>query len=639
MKYPAFNPKQCAALLGFIPLGMATVTHADPNAAAVHAQASTVLHLLEGGRSGEAIPAAQRLVEMAPADPLAYQVRGTVEFYVGSLRPAQDDWVQAATLSPRLPATRYALALCDFFGGRADAAGAELARMSQVLPLSPAHLADANTARAYALFLGGNLPGASALAPVDDPAALVPDPLRVQMAAQIAARRQPAQGIAFLTAFLQTPSGCPRVTEEAGLRARFESGTACIEPSVVEPPLRQMYAASLADNRKGMQKAQKDAPHVSGDVTLTADMDNAGRVSLVSFSVDGSLVGMVNTAPYRFVWHTAQTANGWHVIRTEALDAAGGVVSSHDQTLRVDNTAGGADVTTDSDAVLQARLWNLLRLRPTRKSAEWTLAALLDNRGDGEAADAHRAVAAALDPDYRNARAVVRGLFRNAGARAEGPRVRLASTHPDGLWIGPAASVKQVALTFDDGPNPLKTPALLDALDKAHCPATFFVVGSRAEAAPDLVRRMVARGDEVENHSYTHPNMAQVAPIVAEAEILRASVVIRSLSGRLPRFFRPPGGNSSPSLLATARAYGQTGAFWTEDVLHYEDLGSPDALQNYVLDHLHPGSIVLLHNGADATVAAIPTLVNALRARGYQIVTLSQLANGTPGAAPVHLKE
>jgi peptidoglycan/xylan/chitin deacetylase (PgdA/CDA1 family) len=192
-----------------------------------------------------------------------------------------------------------------------------------------------------------------------------------------------------------------------------------------------------------------------------------------------------------------------------------------------------------------------------------------------------------------------------------------------GWWQVPAAG-RLVALTFDDGPND-KTGALLDALDRAHTPATFFVVGSRAELYPRVLARMRRRGDCVENHSYTHPNMAQSLPDVDEGEILRTSVVIRALTGRYPRFFRPPGGNENRALAALARAYGMALAFWSVDGLGAEDAGSPKAVASWVINKAHPGSIVLLHNGADATIKAIPEMVAGLRARGLHPVTLEQL--------------
>ena len=146
---------------------------------------------------------------------------------------------------------------------------------------------------------------------------------------------------------------------------------------------------------------------------------------------------------------------------------------------------------------------------------------------------------------------------------------------------------------------------------------------------------MAARGDEVENHSYTHPNMNLLIPSVAEGEILRTSVLIRALTGRSPHFFRPPGGNANAGVQKIARSYGLSLAYWTVDVLHAEDIGSSSGLIDYVLGHVHPGSIVLMHNGPDVTTASIPALVASLRAKGYTLVTLSKITEGKIAGKPI----
>jgi peptidoglycan/xylan/chitin deacetylase (PgdA/CDA1 family) len=109
-------------------------------------------------------------------------------------------------------------------------------------------------------------------------------------------------------------------------------------------------------------------------------------------------------------------------------------------------------------------------------------------------------------------------------------------------------------------------------------------------------------------------------------EILRNAVVVQALTGVWPHFLRPPGGQSNPRVLEAAAACGMAGAFWSVDVLKAEDSGSSDNVVNYVLKHVHSGSIILMHNGAFATTQAIPKLTSELRARGYKLVTLLTLA-------------
>jgi len=149
----------------------------------------------------------------------------------------------------------------------------------------------------------------------------------------------------------------------------------------------------------------------------------------------------------------------------------------------------------------------------------------------------------------------------------------------------------------------------------------------RAELAPDVVRRMAADGHEVEDHSYTHPNLDEALPYHIREEVLRCAVVVRALAGRWPSFFRPPGGNANPHVLAAAAECGMAGAFWTVDGFSAEETGSPAAVTKWVVSHARPGAIILLHNGTPSSTAAIPGLVRALRARGYKLVTLRQLAH------------
>src|SRR5262249_35294555 len=158
-----------------------------------------------------------------------------------------------------------------------------------------------------------------------------------------------------------------------------------------------------------------------------------------------------------------------------------------------------------------------------------------------------------------------------------------------------------VALTFDDGPNPQAdhTPALLDALHAAGAPATFFVVGWRAEQAPDLLKRMIDEGHEIGNHTYSHLNLTYLKDAEVERELCRTSVIVRDATGFRPRFYRPPGGNFNHSVALAAEALGMSGAYWTIDGYRLEEEtpgATPEQLANFVLSRIRPGAIVLLHN-------------------------------------------
>jgi len=599
---------------------------ADDLRAAYESQAGYALHLLESGRYGEAEDAAQNLVTAYPDAALPYEIRGTAALYVGSLKFARKDFVRAdqntAKNAPE-PAALYGLALCDLFGQNSGLASDRLADLRRLRSLTEVETSDVAGTQAYAAFLEGNNAGAITFAGQSGEG----NGLATEVAAMAAYRADPKDGAIRLAKFLATPDGVPQVREQDGLRPLFEPQSP-LEPSVLEPELQQMYADRLSGNVAAVHHTGA-VPSCSGVVDLNPPQTLPSRTALLSYSVDGQMAAMVSQPPFTFTWNTARVANGTHVVEIQAVDVLGNEIATQTETVRVSNRNGNVVRQADDPAMdaLKVRLWNLLALRPSRKVAEWTLAQACRAAGDTVGAGTHLANAAALDPGYKNGRNTAEALF--------GPPPSLLS-----LSSG-SGKLKQIALTFDDGPSLAKTPALLDALEKAHAPATFFVVGSRA-AAPALLRRMAERGDEVENHSYTHPNMNLVLGSNAESEILRGSVTIEALTGHQPHFFRPPGGNANAAVQHLAHQYGLTVAYWTVDALHYEDLGSPSGLVQYVLAHVHPGSIVLMHNGPDVTAAAIPALVSGLRARGYSLVTLAQIAQGqtnTPAKPLPKMKE
>ena len=596
-------------------LAAARPAAADDDRAGYEMQAGYVLHLLEAGRCGEAEDAAQSLVAAYPDASLPYALRGTAALYVGAVGFARKDFGRIALENPD-PATLYGVALCHLFAGNADAADARWGELSRRPDLTDAQRRDVAAAQAYVLLLGGH--AAAAGAKVQNAPG---DTLGAEIAALALLRADPAAGRAALEKFLAAGSGGPRVREADGLRPLFDPRKP-LEPSVVAPELQQMYADRLLGDIAAAKRAVGTVPSCSGIVDLNPPQTLPSQTALLSYSVDGRIAAMISRRPFTFTWDTAQVTNGAHTVQISAVDASGNALATQTETVRVQNKTGPAARSAESDPALSAlglRLWSLLALRPSRKAAEWTLAQAARSAGDGVAAGMHLANAAALDPAYKNGRATARALF--------GPPPALRS-----VTAGSGAR-KEIALTFDDGPSPAKTPSLLDALDKAGAPATFFVVGARAADAPDVIRRMARRGDEVENHSFTHPNMNLLLPAEAENEILRGAVVIQSLTGKQPHFFRPPGGNANAAVQRLAHAYGQTVAYWTVDAVHYEDLGSPGGLAAYVLAHVHPGAVVLMHNGPDVTTAAIPALAAGLRARGYTLVTLSEITRGQTGAA------
>jgi peptidoglycan/xylan/chitin deacetylase (PgdA/CDA1 family)/LysM repeat protein len=190
----------------------------------------------------------------------------------------------------------------------------------------------------------------------------------------------------------------------------------------------------------------------------------------------------------------------------------------------------------------------------------------------------------------------------------------------------PAAADRTVALTFDDGPRPDSTPAVLDVLRARGVTATFFVTGSNAARYPDLVRRIVAEGHAVGNHTWSHPDLSGLSPAGRVAEIERTTQAIVDATGTAPCFFRGPYGiHRSASIAGPAWERGMTVVGWTLDTRDWTTpAGWSPAFQRQIVDAAtapagaHP--IVLLHDGGgdrQNTVAALDPIISHYVARGH----------------------
>ncbi len=217
-----------------------------------------------------------------------------------------------------------------------------------------------------------------------------------------------------------------------------------------------------------------------------------------------------------------------------------------------------------------------------------------------------------------------------------GPRAELFAP---AVWR--AAPQPRVALTFDDGPHAQDTPAILEILHAARVRATFFFVGERARRHPELVRRAAREGHEIGVHSDTHPWWFSLAlPARVRREVSRAADTMESLSGRHPAHFRPPIGHKSLFLRRELEARGLTLVTWSSRGL--DTMGrSPRAIHERILATADPGGIVLLHEGArrapdgtSPTVTALPGLIQALRARGLEPVSLEDLRRDREEPSP-----
>ncbi|MGK5554907.1 polysaccharide deacetylase family protein, partial [Actinomadura kijaniata] len=190
---------------------------------------------------------------------------------------------------------------------------------------------------------------------------------------------------------------------------------------------------------------------------------------------------------------------------------------------------------------------------------------------------------------------------------------------------------KCVALTFDDGPMG-PTARLLDILAQHRARATFFMVGRNVESRPDLLRRELAAGHELANHSYTHADLGRSSAAKVHAELSRTQAAIKHAAGVTPTLMRPPYGSTDGTVASASRRLGLAQILWTVDPLDWKDR-DPRRVEQRVLGATRPGHIVLLHDIHPSTVAAVPAILKRLSAKGYVFVTVSELYGRrlTPG--------
>ncbi|MCE5172137.1 polysaccharide deacetylase family protein [Paenibacillus profundus] len=196
---------------------------------------------------------------------------------------------------------------------------------------------------------------------------------------------------------------------------------------------------------------------------------------------------------------------------------------------------------------------------------------------------------------------------------------------------GKAQGSRQVALTFDDVPDNRATPLVLDILKEHNIRATFFLVGSRAKAHPELVQRIVREGHIIGNHSYNHPLLTKLTLPAFEHQLKDTERVIEQIVGYKPRYFRPPYGEISEKQLRWAGDHGYLVVNWDVDSNDWRGLSASQIIRN-VVNGVSPGSIVLQHAGGSAhngylqgTVKALPAIINRLKAQNYEFVTVSEL--------------
>jgi peptidoglycan/xylan/chitin deacetylase (PgdA/CDA1 family) len=208
------------------------------------------------------------------------------------------------------------------------------------------------------------------------------------------------------------------------------------------------------------------------------------------------------------------------------------------------------------------------------------------------------------------------------------------SMSPTGQWYGrtftglPPGS-KQLALTYDDGPNDPHTLRLLEVLTKHEVHATFFLIGRYVKQRPDVAREIVQAGHAVGNHTFSHPNLIFASTGQVRTEVQQCAQTLDDAVGQHSRLFRPPFGGRRPATLRIARSLGLEPVMW--NVTGWDWKGKPaEYVEHKVHEQIRGGDVVLLHDGGNAffgadrsqTVLATDRLITRCKSEGYEFVTI-----------------
>ena len=199
----------------------------------------------------------------------------------------------------------------------------------------------------------------------------------------------------------------------------------------------------------------------------------------------------------------------------------------------------------------------------------------------------------------------------------------------DYLLFNGNTHIPEIALTFDDGPNPYYTPQVLAILRQFGIKATFFDVGYLVADYPNIVRQEYNQENVVANHSWSHPDLAYFSAHAIQSQLLSTTNIIQATIGVRPTFFRPPYGAFNNTVLAQARNLHYTTVLWDGSSSDWS-LPGVNAIVSRTLHYARNGAILLLHDGGGnraQTVAALPIIIEALKSRGFKFVTIQQLVD------------
>lgn len=198
------------------------------------------------------------------------------------------------------------------------------------------------------------------------------------------------------------------------------------------------------------------------------------------------------------------------------------------------------------------------------------------------------------------------------------------------LYFSSNPNSKCTALTFDDGPDEYYTPQILDILKENNVKATFFIVGLRAQAHPEMVRRIVSEGHSIGNHTWDHRILSGLSVDEVKEEVQKTEQELYSITGIKTAMFRPPYGAASGHVVAEISSLGYNIINWNADTRDWNKTSVPQIIR-YVNKQVRPGGIVLMHcaGGRDGnlsnTVKALPKIISSLKSQDYGFVTVEDL--------------
>ena len=201
-----------------------------------------------------------------------------------------------------------------------------------------------------------------------------------------------------------------------------------------------------------------------------------------------------------------------------------------------------------------------------------------------------------------------------------------AVKNPQILYINGKGSKPQVALTFDDGPDDEITPKVLDVLKQYQVQATFFFTANRLNLYKDVAKRAYTEGNQIASHAYSHQELSKMNAEDIDKEIIASDEAFERVLGVKPAMIRPPYGAINQDVLDVCTREQEKVILWSIDTLDWSQ-PEPEHIARNVLDNVRPGEIILMHSCKyrEATVQALPLIIEGLQEKGYQMVNLSEL--------------